>query len=325
MVNAAIFILTQCNESRKIYLKSCLYFLFRYFNEAYKYPVIIFHEGDYDSKSQEEIFKSVRQSCRHLVSFRQLDPDDFKVPPHIDAEKAQRCIDLKCTPYWRNLAYRNMCRWWLVHMPRYAAAYDYIMRIDDDLFIEEQIKTDIIAEAAAGKKVYISNMIHVDCPLCCYGFKELLCALMPKQTQKIEGLFQKQEAPSRAHQLNGLRSLISIAPIQEGPIGEKITLWSPVMNYNNFHITASAFWKRQDVQELINSIDRSGLIYYYRLGDSPVQSAVTMLLAKPEELGRNKFRYSKRLQRECHHGDDGVLHSYMPGTYSKTSDVTEEM
>lgn len=325
MTNAAVFILTQCNDSRKIYLKTCLYFLFKYFNEKYKYPVVIFHEGDYDAKSQEEIFKSVRQSCRHLISFRQLDADDFKVPAHIDANKAQRCINLNCTPYWRNLAYRNMCRWWLVHMPRYAASYEYIMRIDDDLFIEEEIKTDIIEDAAKAKQLYVSNMIHVDCPLCCYGFKELLCALLPQKQQLIEGIFQKQEVPSTAHQLNGLRSLMTIAPIVNGPVGEKITLWSPVMNYNNFHITASAFWMREDVQKLINAIDQSGLIYYYRLGDSPVQSAVTMLLAKPEELGRTRFRYSKRLQRECHHGADGVLHSYMPVTYTKSSDVTEEI
>jgi alpha 1,2-mannosyltransferase len=323
MVNAAVFILTQCNDVRKVYLKTSLYYLFKNFNEKYKYPVIIFHEGDYDTKSQEEIYKSVRQSCRHLVSFRQLDDGDFTVPKHIDMEKAERCINLKCTPYWRNLPYRNMCRWWIVHMPRYAAAYDYVMRIDDDLFIEEEINVDMIAEAAETNKVYISNMIHVDCAICCYGFKEILCRYFSDKVPYIEELFQKQEIPSRAYQLTGLRSLLSIAPIAEGPVGEKITLWSPVMNYNNFHITASAFWMRPEVQKLIDYIDKSGLIYYYRLGDSPIQSAITMLLAQPEELGRIKFRYSKRLQRECHHGDDNVIHSYMPGDYTKTSDITE--
>ena len=95
------------------------------------------------------------------------------------------------------------------------------------------------------------------------------------------------------------------------------------MNYNNFHITKPEFWLREPVRDLVKAIDDSGLIYYTRLGDSPIQSAITMLLATPEELGRVRFRYSKRLQREAHNGDDGNLYSYMPDTYAKTSDITE--
>lgn len=321
-VNAAIFVLTQNTETRKVYLKTCLYFLFRHYNERFKYPVVIFHEGDYDQRSQEEVIKSVRTGCRSLVSFRKLDAGDFIPPQHIDMHKAQASIDMKCTPYWRNMSYRNMCRWWIVHMPRYAQAYEYIMRVDDDLFIEEPINDDMIANSAASQHVYVSNMIHIDCPVCCFGFKELLCNKYPDKAGFIEELFQKQEVPVRAHQLAGLRSLLSVMS-PEKPLNDNITLWSPVMNYNNFHITKSSFWMREDVRDLIDTIDKYGLIYYFRLGDSPIQSAVTMLLANPSELGRVRFRYSKRMQRECHHGDDDVLHSYMPPNYTLTSDITE--
>lgn len=321
-INAAIFILTQNNVLRRTHLKTCLYFLCKNFLENHKYPVVIFHEGDYDVRSQEEIFKSVRVSCRSLITFRKLDKDDFAVPDFIDKKKLQASVDLKCTPYWRSIGYRNMCRWWIVHMPRYAKSYDYVMRIDDDLYIEDPINEDIIAMAASSNQVYISNMIHVDCPVCCYGFKELLCEALPEKSKVIEGLFQKQEAPWAAHQLASLRSLLSIIK-PEMKIGETTELWSPVMNYNNFHITKSEFWQQPEVQRLVDIIDRSGYIYYFRLGDSPIQSAITMLLAAPNELGRVKFRYSKRLQREAHEGDDGCLHSYMPPTYKHTSDITE--
>lgn len=320
--NAAIFILTQNNVERRIYLKTCLYFLFRHFNEKHRYPVCIFHEGDYDDRSQENILKSVRSSCRSLVTFRKLDEGDFDVPKHIDREKADVCVDLKCTPYWRNIAYRNMCRWWVVHMPKYGKAYDYIMRIDDDLFLEETIQRDIIADAADKGHVYVSNMIHADCPVCCYGLRDLLVKEFPTRVDFINNLFQKQEAPTSAHQLNGLRSLLSVV-YPSLQLTEKLTLWSPVMFYNNFFITRPAFWFRPDVQKLVNAIDESGLIYYFRLGDSPIQSMVTMLLAKPSEFGRAIFRYSKRLQRECHEGHDGNMYSYMPSTYDKTSDITE--
>ena len=82
-INAAIFILTQNTVERKVYLKTTLYFLFKNFNSLYKYPVIILHEGDYDNKSQEEIIKGVREECRSLVSFKELDKGDFNIPEHI--------------------------------------------------------------------------------------------------------------------------------------------------------------------------------------------------------------------------------------------------
>ena len=138
-INAAIFILSQNTDVRRTYLKTTLYFLFRNFNAEYKYPVIIFHEGDFTPDAQTEIINGIRKSCRHLVTFRALDADDFKTPDHIDKDKLKRCIATNPAPYWRNEAYRNMCRWGLIHMPKYAAGYDYIMRIDDDSFIEETI------------------------------------------------------------------------------------------------------------------------------------------------------------------------------------------
>lgn len=323
MVNAAIFILTRNDPVRKVYLKTSLYFLFKNFNEAFKYPVIIFHEGDFDNKAQEEIFKSVRVGCRSLVSFCKLDDEDFKVPSHIDEDKARACVNLNATPYWRNIAYRNMCRWWIVHMPKYAKSYDYVMRIDDDLFIEEPIETDIIEYASKNNHAYVSNIIHVDCPICCFGFRDLLVKEFPDKKEFIDSIFQHQQVPIQAYQLAGLRSLLSLTH-PNSVLGDKIDLWSPVMNYNNFHITKTSFWLREDVQKLIKTIDESGYIYYFRLGDSPIQSAITMLLAQPNELGRVKFRYSKRLQREAHEAHDGVLYSYMPHTYDKTSDVTEQ-
>lgn len=322
-MTSAIFILTQNNLVRRLYLKTCLYFLFKNFNERFQYPVIIFHEGDYDAQAKEEILKSVRSSCRGLISFKLLDAEDFKVPVHIDQTKLQKCVDIKATPYWRNIPYRNMCRWWIVHMPKYAKQYDYIMRIDDDLIIEDAINTDIIAEAASNKVVYVSNMIHVDCPLCCFGFKELLCSMMPERQAFIEKLFQKQDVPLKNPQIASFKELLSVTD-PEATNKSNVTLWSPIMNYNNFHITKSSFWLREDVQKAIQTIDDSGLIYYYRLGDSPIQSMLTMLYAEPTELGRVTFRYSKRMQREAFDGCDGKLYSYMPSNYKETSDITQK-
>ena len=189
-VNAAIFILTQNTDVRRTYLKTALYFLFRNFNATHKYPVVIFHEGDFTPKDQTEIINGIRKSCRDIVTFRALDPDDFKVPAHIDADKLARCIATNPVPYWRNIAYRNMCRWWLVHMPKYAAGYDYIMRIDDDGFIEEPVP-DLFEWASTKQLVYASNFLHTDCGICNYGMMEFFQRKFPDCRENISKMFER--------------------------------------------------------------------------------------------------------------------------------------
>lgn len=325
--NAAIMILTQNNAVRRTYLKTTLYFLFKHFNANYRYPVLILHEGDYDARAQEEIIKSVRSSCHSLINFVQLDANDFTIPEHIDQDKMRRCIATKPVPYWRNDKYRMMCRWWMIHMHKYAAGYDYVMRVDDDSIIEEPIKNDLFEWFDEKNLMYASNLIHVDCGVCCYGMKEFLEENTPPEKHEfIRQMFVKQEIPTRAPQFVGFRALLSILnetsskPIE---ITDKMTLWMPIMYYNNWFITRTAFWKRPDVQEFVEKIDKSGLIFYTRLGDAPLQSAVAMLFAKESEVSRAIFKYSKRLQREAFEDDDGRYHSYMPDKYDKSSCITE--
>lgn len=324
--NAAIFILTQCNEVRRTYLKTCLYFLFRNFNAEFRYPVIILHEGDYTAEYQREILMSVRSSCRSLVSFVTLDADDFKVPDHIDKEKMKKCIALKPVPYWRNEAYRSMCRFWMIHFPKYTKGYDYAMRLDDDSIIEEHIKRDLFAWMAEKDLNYASNFIHSDCGICCYGLKEFLEKQYPERAEEVRKLFIKQEVPIRAVQFQPFLNLLSIIePREEGApeLEPTKTLWSPIMYYNNYFITRTAFWSQPEVVQLVDKLDKLGGIYYLRHGDSPLQSLVVMLLSPPEKISRSSFKYSKRLQREAFLDDHGEYHSYMPETYDKSSCITE--
>jgi alpha 1,2-mannosyltransferase len=322
-VNAAIFYLTQNTEARRIYLKTSLYFLFRHFNAAHRYPVVILHEGDYDAESQREILLSVRASCRSCVTFRTLDQGDFELPPHIDADLMHRCIQTRATPYWRNEKYRMMCRWWLVHFPRYAAGYEYVMRLDDDSIIEEPI-ADLFAWAKEKGLAYASNMLHVDCGICCYGMKEFFEQAYPNKVELVQGLFMPQEVPARVVEIHPFRSLLSILkkPLPEGE-QNKLKLWMPVMFYNNMFITRTDFWQREDVQDIIRRVDENGSIFYLRWGDAPLQSIIAMLHAEPSQISRSMFKYSKRMQREAFYGDDQQYHSYMPDTYDKSSCVTE--
>lgn len=322
-VNAAIFYLTQNTEVRRTYLKTSLYFLFRNGNAEHKYPVVILHEGDYDAKSQRDILMSVRSSCRSLITFRALDPGDFEIPAHINRDKMKRCIATRATPYWRNEKYRMMCRWWLVHFPRYASGYDYVMRLDDDSIIEEPIP-DLFEWAAKKDLLYVSNFLHVDCGICCYGMKEFFERMYPTKQKEINEAFVSQQIPMRSVEFHPFRTLLSITQDPLPEIADKMTISMPLIWYNNFFITRPSFWLQEDVQKTIQAIDHDGSIFYFRWGDAPLQTLLVALHATPTQFSRAVFKYSKRMQREAFLGDDGEYHSYMPAEYTLSTCIVED-
>jgi len=325
-ISAAICYLTQNTEVRRTYLKTSLYFTFKHFNAKYKYPVIIFHEGDYDNEAQQEILMGIRSCCRDLVSFQALDPNDFKVPDHIDKVKLQRCLDIKPhpTPYWRNEKYRLMCRWWLMEFPKYVKNYDYVMRLDDDSLIEEPLKYDLFEWAAKKDLNYASNFVHMDCGVCCYGMKKFFENIYPNKKDLIQNMFVEQKIPLRAVQFHPFRTILSLTQSPLPVLEEHEKLWMPIMYYNNFFITKPSFWYQEEVQKTLKLIDENGSIFYFRWGDAPLQSILVMLHSAAEKISKADFEYSKRLQRESFKGDDGHYHPYMPDTYEKSSCITEQ-
>lgn len=317
----AIFILTQNTIERKVYLKTCLYFLFKNFNKNYSYPVIIFHEGDYtDIKEQEEIIKSVREKYRGCINFKKLDEDDFKIPDFIDINKMNKSIELYPVPYWRNDRYRLMCRWWLIHFNKYTDAYDYVMRLDDDSIIEEPINNDLFNLMKTKDYMYLSNILHLDCGLCCYKMKDIFKEILPDKRELLNELFVEKRLENTNEIFKKFKEIIENV---EDVKYEKnyIDVQMPVMYYNNFFITNTSFWKRKEVIDLMDKIDKTGNIFYYRYGDAPIQTIIVTLMEK-EKITRAVFKYSKRLQRESFIDRNNNIHSYMPASYENTSCIT---
>ena len=317
MNKLGIFILTQNNIERKIYLKTTLYFLFRNYNKNYKYPVFILHEGDYDdNKEQEEILSSIRKDCKNCINFKKLDKEDFEIPSHIDKNKLGLSVKLHPTPYWRNEKYRLMCRWWLVHFPKYTKDFEYVMRLDDDSIIEEPINQDFIDLMIKNDYIYLSNFIHLDCGLCCYNMKETFEKIFHDKKEKLNEFFLEKRLEENNEIFHKFKILIEEV---EGIKYDKnyIDLKMPIMFYNNFFVTKTSFWNRTDVKNIIDIIDKQGNIFYYRYGDAPLQSLIVSLLEK-DKVSRIVFKYSKRLQRESFI-DNNNFYSYMPDNYNNSS------
>lgn len=327
-VSAAICYLTQNTEARRVYLKTSLYFLFKHFNAKYRYPVIIFHEGDYDACAQDEIISGIRSSCRDLVSFQALDKEDFQLPPHIDAEKLRRILEVKPapTPYWRNEKYRMMCRFWLMGWRKYASGFEYIMRLDDDSIIEEPIKQDLFLWMKETGLNYASNLLHTDCGLCNYGMKEFFVRNFPEKKEILEKMFLSQEIPMRSVTMHPFRTVLSLTQSPLPELKDKETVWMPLVFFNNFNMTRTAFWNTPEMNEIFRKIDENGSIFYFRWGDAPLQTILATIFSKPEQISKASFAYSKRLQREAFKGDDGngMFYSYFPDTYDKSSCITEQ-
>jgi len=321
MIKAAIFILTQNTIERKVYLKTSLYFLFKNFNAKYKYPVIILHEGDYTEDAKKEIYTGIRSECRHLVSFKTIDEDDFCIPPHIDIDKMNSIIDLKVVPYWRNQKYRSMCYFWLKNFYKYTKDYNYVMRIDDDSIIEEPIKYDLFELMSNKEYIYLSNIIHLDCSLCNYGMKEFFLKHYEDKAEKISELFMSHTLACDNVHFNDFKKLYQKINNNEYE-GESVELNMPFMYYNNFNIIDVNIWNKPEIQDIVNKIDEQGYIFYCRWGDAPLQTII-LSLYDSSRISKVNFKYSKRLQRESFKDDEGNLHSYMPNNYEHNSCVVK--
>jgi len=319
MIKGAIFILTQNTIERKVYLKTSLYFLFKNFNAKYKYPVIILHEGDYTEDAKKEIIAGIRSECRNLLTFKQIDEEDFRIPSHIDIDKMNSIIDLRVVPYWRNQKYRSMCYFWMKNFSKYTKDYNYVMRLDDDSIIEEPIKYDLFEMMSDKDYIYISNIIHLDCSLCNYGMKDFFLKHYASEKDKINELFMDHTLNSNNEYFNKFKSLHK-ALNNEDYEGASIELNMPFMYYNNFNIINVDVWNKPEIQDIVNKIDEQGYIFYCRWGDAPLQTIILSLYDNTR-ITKVNFKYSKRLQREAFKDDEGKLHSFMPSDYDNNSCV----
>ena len=217
-----------------------------------------------------------------------------------------------------------MCRWWLLHFFKYTQDYDYIMRLDDDSIIEEVITKNLFKLMEDKKLVYISNILHVDCGICCYGMKELFQKIMKNNkmydTKKLDGLFSEVTINDDNKYFKNFCDFYKLLNNKEY-LEKKLTVTMPIMYYNNFMITDVQFWNRPDVKQILKEVDETNYIFYCRYGDAPIQTLITNLL-EPTKVERHIFKYSKRLQREAHIDDKNNLHSFMPNDYKHTSCIS---
>lgn len=272
--NGVIVYLTQDTDVNKTYLKTSLYFLFKYFNGKFKYPVKIFHTADYSDKSKVDIIKGVRGEYSKLVEFVQIHADDFTVPRSIDMERLNASIQSPPVAWWRTCGYRLMCRFYSMLVHKYLTKYEYYMRLDDDSFIEEDIAVDLFRYMKHKEYTYAYNMINIDCNVCTSGMHKNVTdyiatrKITPKNNVNDYWIFHNGHA-------------------------------SPRIFFNNYHISRVDFWSSADVKDFLDHIDSTGNIFYSRWGDAPIQTMALALFCPRDKLWCTDFAYSKKYYREA--------------------------
>ncbi len=279
-------------DSRTLLDKS-LELLFKNYNDQFKHPVLIFHEGDFSPKDQEEV-----AAGRPEVRFHEI---EFKVPDFLKDEQ----IPEQWQGFHRfGMGHRHMCRFYSLQIFDVLEdlGIDWYFRMDDDSFFHSPIHYDLFEFMQEngfeyGYRVDVQDGLDVT-----RGFGESVLAYLI--AEDIDPYFFYEHMIKNPglkywsdRKMNDLKNCIKRYLNDRYP-AKKHLLWKwpsapgfvrrAVYDrkgyYNNFHITRVAFWKSLQVQRFLHHFDRLGGNYKYRWNDLVLQSAAVQVFCPKMKL-----------------------------------------
>lgn len=220
------------------------------------FDIHVFYENDLTYKQIEKIKFMVEQHDNIGIMIHNI---EFKCPPWIIIQNVEYNIDIlsKKINAWRDIGYRNMCRFYSIQIYDFLLneGYNKMARLDDDSFIEESIPQ-------------LFDNIQEDIPYICR-------------------LFQEEDILYR----NYFNTFVNIftEKMNLKTLTDRDILSCP---FNNFFVLDLSIYKNPNVQLFLFFIDCVGGIYSYRWGDAIIQNIILRLfLSRP--LYQIGFRYSK--------------------------------
>ena len=172
---AVIYFLTQPNV-RTGQTREMMTSLFKYFNDKFRYPVIIFHTGDMTNET--EIILSEVQS-RELIFIQEI---TFEIPKFFPEREKIYCPG--------SLGYRHMCRFHAntVYLHPIMQDLEYAWRLDDDsLLLGPAINYDVFAFMEEHQLIYGYRFIDDDWESCVIGLWEAVYGY--RKQNSIDGQF----------------------------------------------------------------------------------------------------------------------------------------
>jgi alpha 1,2-mannosyltransferase len=256
--------------NRRMMLKQSLDLLYENYNNRFKHPVLIFHEGDFDARTQKQIIAGKSEIEFHMIH--------FKMPSFIKKSEAPEL--------WRGhtIGYRHMCRFYafLLYGALSNLGYDWYLRMDDDSYIWSKIDYSLFDFMKQNGYEYGYRVESQEPKQYAIGFSEAVCSYL--KTERIEADFFCQNLERVS-----LKACIHSAA-ENYRVFRRMNLfrtrqqWNGWCFYNNFHITELDFWRRADVRRFLLYLDRMGGAYKCRWGDALVQTAAIQIFMPPARV-----------------------------------------
>jgi alpha 1,2-mannosyltransferase len=169
-MNSAIIYLSHNRTIEK--LNKSLELLHLNFNKNFNYPIVIFHENNFN-------FKKVCKN-KNILFYRV----DFKIPSFIEKEKIS--VDL----YGHSIGYRHMCRFFSYSIFDLIKNYEYYMRLDDDSYILSKIEYDIFNFMKDNEKEYAYRVKTIEHNMCVRELEKFFLKYLSEKNIKPKFLFE---------------------------------------------------------------------------------------------------------------------------------------
>lgn len=316
-MRTGIFILTKPSIKRIALLKNSLYFLFKNYNHAFKHPVHIMSTSEFTISQKEEIVMGIREECRDCMHF---DVVTIETPPEIDTTKLNKCINTMPTINWGKVYERNIEYFWLfTFWEKFGDKFDYILKMNDDILVEEPIKEDMfkLIDNRASHILYCH--IKKDCPIESFGIRNYLIA----NFQQHADLINQAMSATRISDTKSLESFKELYKLTFNKDYQDIDLYEPLTCNDSFLLIRSSFMTGPKMKPYLDKIKEIGYLHYFKWNIGMILSLLTLCLYTDKYI-HFKFKLSEKVHREAEvdKNDESIIISKVPSKYSESGCYT---
>jgi hypothetical protein len=320
-----IFYFTKNSSKRVSNLKNSLYFLFKNYNHKYSHPIIIMHCGDLDDIIQQEIKYSIREDFRNLISFKVISIIPKKSSMTFDIQKFTKqvkednMIDHQDETHIDYINRAHLERFWTKEFHKLISDYDAVIKIDDDVFIEEPIYEDLLKIAIEKELGLLSCLLKAHSPIDSIGMFDYFSSSNPTKKKEIDTFFSETLLENKAEIEKYKKTYKMIFNEEYTSTDNKIQEKVAISYDANFTVIVPSFVNSPKFVEKIEQLDDK---YFYnnRWKYSAVLTIISMIF-DTSKIARFVFKCSSEHLRYALNYN-GKIHTNIPKHYLHTGCIS---
>ena len=246
-------------DGRYCYFNKSMDALEQYWHHSNKYPIILLNHQK-EGWSKNDIVEIRNRWPLLDIMFASINKI-FNTPPVSDKfEDAKK--ELAPIDYKRMIAFQMR---WFAEVP-VLKRYRYLMRIDDDSCLLDYINYDIFDEMMHARAVHAYSALFIDPADVVVGLNDFVDNYMTKNRLKYANPALRKASLK---------------------YGKEVPAF-----YGNLEIIDTKRYLQHDIQQFVQALIKSNMIYHRRWGDSPLRFAIAeMFYTKDEVMRLCEFRY----------------------------------